>query len=102
MNASSGRRKHQVKVRSIVGVHESLLAILEDSNTIALCGNSTSGDNFPPPPTTLERDEKSISQGCKRYTFDACFPVKGNEAGWEWKLLLSIGPLTLFFLIRAR
>ena len=91
MNASSGRRKHQVKVRSIVGVHESLLAILEDSNTIALCGNSTSGDNFPSPPSTLERDEKSSS---KRYTFDACFPVKGNEAGWEWKLLLSIRPLT--------
>lgn len=82
MNANSGR-KHQVKVRSVVGVHESLLAILEDSNTIALCGNSTSGDNLPPPPSILERDEKSIVQGSKRYTFDACFPVKRNETGWN-------------------
>lgn len=81
MNANSGRRKHQVKVRSVVGVHEALLPILEDSNTISLYGNSLSGDILPS--TMLERDEKYAFQSSKRYTFDACFPVREFETGLQ-------------------
>ena len=80
MNANSGRRKHQVKVRSVVGVHEAL-PILEDSNTISLYGNSLSGDILPS--TMLERDEKYAFQSSKRYTFDACFPVREFETGLQ-------------------
>lgn len=77
MSTNSGRRKHQVKVRSVVGVHEALLPILEDSNTISLFGNSLSGDVLPP--SMLERDDKHTLQNSKRYTFDACFPVKDSS-----------------------
>ena len=62
------RRKHQVKVRSIVGVHESLGVIIESPTTISLKNNVGDAGN-------AETDKTNE----KKYSFDDCFVVKDKD-----------------------